>query len=49
MNNIENLKIRIEEERKRLDKFIADGKIKESYQQSMVVDGLVEEYIEMAQ
>lgn len=45
MNELENLKEKIEEERKKLDQLVAAGDLDKSYGQSVIVDGLVEKYI----
>lgn len=47
MNKIENLKMKIEEERKKLDKLIEENKFEESYKHSVRLDGLIEEYINL--
>ncbi len=45
MKKMEALKLKIEEERVKLDQLIRERKVEESYRQSLVLDGLVEEYI----
>ncbi|MEE0419537.1 MAG: hypothetical protein UDG86_05730 [Lachnospiraceae bacterium] len=45
MNRLEDLKIKIEEERGKLDKLVEEMKLEESYRQSVLLDGLIEEYI----
>ena len=48
MEKMENLKNQIEEERVKLDQLIGENNFGETYQQSLVVDKLVEEYIQLA-
>lgn len=45
MKSVEALKQKIERERIKLDQLIRERKVEESYRQSLVLDGLVEEYI----
>ena len=45
MNKLEDLKIKIEEERSKLDKLVEEMRLEESYRQSVLLDGLIEEYI----
>lgn len=45
MKKMDALKLKIEEERVKLDQLIRERKVEESYRQSLVLDGLVEEYI----
>lgn len=47
MKRMENLKERIEKERERLDTFIQEGNLEATYRQSLVVDKLVEEYLDL--
>ena len=47
MKRMENLKERIEKERERLDSLIQEGNLDATYQQSLVVDRLVEEYLDL--
>lgn len=44
---MEELKKRIETERQKLDQLIGEGKMEETYQQSLVVDGLIAQYIDL--
>ena len=48
MKRMENLKERIEMERKKLDKLLMEGNLEATYQQSLVVDRLIEEYLDTA-
>lgn len=48
MNRLEDLKIKIENERSKLDHMVEELKLEESYQQSLVLDGLIEEYLEVS-
>lgn len=45
MKTIEALKRQIEVERLKLDRLISEKKLEASYQQSLLLDSLVEEYI----
>lgn len=47
MNKIEHLQIRIEEERSKLDEMVEEQSLEESYKQSVLLDGLIEEYIRL--
>lgn len=47
VNRIEDLKVRIEMERTRLNQLAADRKTEETYRQSLLVDELVSEYISL--
>lgn len=47
MKRMENLKERIEKERERLDALVQEGNPDATYQQSLVVDKLVEEYLDL--
>lgn len=47
MEKLEVLKTKIEEERVILDQLMEENKFDETYQQSLVVDKLIEEYIQM--
>ena len=47
VNRVEDLKIKIEKERSRLNQLVKDMRIDETYQQSLLVDELVEEYISL--
>ncbi|MDY4516666.1 MAG: hypothetical protein SPD93_09335 [Lachnospiraceae bacterium] len=44
---MEDLKARIEKERSRLNQLVRDMQIDETYQQSLLVDELVAEYISL--
>jgi len=48
MTRMENLKERIEKERKKLDSLLMEGNLEATYQQSLVVDRLIEEYLDMS-
>lgn len=48
MNPIEELKNKIETERQNLDKILLNCTMEEAYNQSKLVDGLIEEYISLA-
>ncbi|MDY3917487.1 MAG: hypothetical protein SOZ59_00615 [Candidatus Limivivens sp.] len=47
MNQKEALKARIEEERKKLDTLAENGLMHDTYQQSLVVDQLIEQYLDI--
>jgi len=47
VNRVEDLKIRIERERTRLNQLVTDRKAEETYRQSLLVDELVAEYIRL--
>ena len=47
MKRMENLKERIEIERRKLDSLLMEGRMEETYQQSLLVDRLIEEYLDM--
>lgn len=47
VNRVEDLKIRIEKERTRLNQLVIDRKAEETYRQSLLVDELVAEYIRL--
>lgn len=47
VNRVEDLKIRIEKERTRLNQLVMDRKTEETYRQSLLVDELVAEYISL--
>ena len=47
VNRVEDLKVKIEKERSRLNQLVKDMRIDETYQQSLLVDELVEEYISL--
>ncbi|MCI5994650.1 MAG: Spo0E family sporulation regulatory protein-aspartic acid phosphatase [Blautia sp.] len=47
VNRVEDLKARIEKERSRLNQLVRDMQIDETYQQSLLVDELVAEYISL--
>jgi hypothetical protein len=44
---VEELKVSIERERTRLNTMILEKKAKETYEQSLLVDKLVEEYLDL--
>lgn len=47
MEQLENLKERIERARKKLDSLTLGGDLNAAYQQSLVLDKLVEEYLDL--
>lgn len=47
VNRVEDLKIKIEKERTRLNQLVMDRKAEETYRQSLLVDELVAEYIRL--
>lgn len=47
MRDLEELKKLIEEERQKLDQELEDGDIKAHYQRSLILDGLIEEYLDV--
>lgn len=47
MNRTESLMIKIEEERNKLNKMVEENNLEASYHQSLVLDGLIEEYISL--
>lgn len=47
VNRVEDLKVRIEKERTRLNQLVRDRKAEETYRQSLLVDELVAEYIRL--
>ena len=47
MNRVEELKAKIEKARNELDKLIGRNELEAVYKQSLAVDALVEEYIEL--
>ena len=47
VKRIEDLKIRIEKERTSLNQMVKDMKVDEAYQQSLLVDALIAEYISL--
>lgn len=49
MSRMEDLKRRIEEERCRLDQLLATTGMSEVLEQSRKLDGLIEEYLELAE
>ena len=47
MNQKENLRERIEKEREKLDRLTLENDLEATYQQSLVLDRLVEEYLDL--
>ncbi len=47
MRDLEELKQLIEAERQKLDRELEDGNIKAHYQRSLILDGLIEEYLDV--
>ena len=47
MKRMENLKERIEIERRKLDSLLSEGNLEATYRQSLLVDRLIEEYLDM--
>lgn len=47
MNVVETLKMKIEEERVLLDGAVAAQDVEGAYQHSLIMDGLIEEYIKL--
>lgn len=49
MNQMETLKERIEEEREKLNRLALGDDLEATYRQSLVLDRLVEEYLDLAE
>lgn len=48
MNELQNIKEQIEKERKVLDRLAGEGDMQKTYQQSLIVDKLMERYLELS-
>ena len=48
MEGIKELKVKIEEERLKLDQLAQNGDFEATYRQSLVVDALIEQYLDIA-